>query len=279
MKRQKFIKAYNNQKFLHSADGRTVRMLCEYLEPLQRFRHERVSNTIVFFGSSRTRPLQQTESELHRIEEELAASGERSHEDERRLNRAINAVRLSRYYDEATELAKMVTDWAQHRKNNSRYFVVCSGGGPGIMEAANRGAHHAGGKSVGLCISLPHEQQSNKFISPNLGFEFHYFFMRKYWFVYLAKALVIFPGGFGTLDELFEVLTLVQTEKVTKPLAIILYGSEYWNNIINFDTMIEWGTISAEDLNLFHVCDSPDQAFKALVDILTDNENNHSLPG
>jgi uncharacterized protein (TIGR00730 family) len=140
------------------------------------------------------------------------------------------------------------------------------------MEAADRGAQEAGGKSVGLCISLPHEQQANEFISPKLGFEFHYFFMRKYWFVYLAKALVVFPGGFGTLDEMFEVLTLVQTEKVTKPLAIVLYGSEYWDNVVDFDTMIQWGTISANDLNLFHVCDTPDQAFKALVETLNNNE-------
>jgi uncharacterized protein (TIGR00730 family) len=277
-KRQKLVKAYNNKQFLHSADGRTVRMLCEYYEPLHRFRKEGVSDTIVFFGSSRAKPLKEAQQDLERIEKELAGKRNLSTDDQKRLDRAVRAVRLAKYYDDAVTLAKMVTKWDQSRPRSSRYFMVCSGGGPGIMEAANRGAYEAGGKSTGLCISLPHEQQSNPFISPHLGFEFHYFFMRKYWFVYLAKALIIFPGGFGTMDELFEVLTLLQTQKVTKPLAIILYGGEYWKNVINFDTMIEWGTISQKDLDLFHLCDSPERAFDILVTNLTNNENNHLLP-
>ena len=278
MKRSKVIKAYNNQRFLHSADGRTVRMLCEYYEPLQRFRKQGVSNTIVFWGSSRARPLEVTEPELRRVETELSRINNPSQEQRSRLDAAMAAVRMSRYYHEAVELSKKITTWANHRPPDSRYFVVCSGGGPGIMEAANRGANEAGGKSAGLCISLPHEQLCNQYITPSLGFEFHYFFMRKYWFVYLAKALVMFPGGFGTFDEMFEVLTLVQTQKVTKPLAIILYGSEYWNHAINFESMIEWGTISRSDLNLFHVCNTPDEAFHTLVEHLTINENNHTLP-
>jgi hypothetical protein len=250
---------------------------------MQRFRKQGVSNTIVFWGSSRARPLEVTEPELRRIQDELSRSGgvqlnAPTEEQRHRLDAAMAAVRMSRYYHEAVELSKKITTWANHRPTGSRYFVVCSGGGPGIMEAANRGASEAGGKSSGLCISLPHEQLCNQYITPSLGFEFHYFFMRKYWFVYLAKALVMFPGGFGTLDEMFEVLTLVQTQKVTKPLAIILYGSEYWKHVINFKSMIEWGTISAEDLNLFHICDTPDEAFNTLVDHLNTNENNHTLP-
>jgi len=277
-KRQKLVKAYNNKNFLHSADGRTVRMLCEYLEPAQRFRREGVSDTIVFFGSSRAKPPDAARQELSRVEQELAGVASPSSDQLSRLESANASVHLSRYYDDAVTLARMITEWDRKRPRNSRYFMVCSGGGPGIMEAANRGAYEAGGKSAGLCISLPHEQQSNPYISPHLGFEFHYFFMRKYWFMYLAKALVMFPGGFGTLDEMFEVLTLVQTQKVTKPLCLILYGSEYWNKVIDFDTMIKWGTIRAEDLKLFHMCDSPDDAFKILVSILTHHENNHSLP-
>lgn len=275
MPKPKLVKAYNKQRFLHSADGRTVRMLCEYLEPQQRFRKEGVTDTIVFFGSSRARSLEVTQPELERIEREIA-QGTPSDELTHCLEEAKRAVRLSRYYEDARELAKKVTNWTNGHSSKSQKYVVCSGGGPGIMEAADRGAQEAGGKSVGLCISLPHEQQANEYISPKLGFEFHYFFMRKYWFVYLAKALVVFPGGFGTLDEMFEVLTLVQTEKVTKPLTIVLYGSEYWDEVVDFDTMIRWGTISADDLHLFHVCDTPDQAFNTLVKTLKNNQSNQN---
>ena len=276
--RQKLVKAYNNKQFLHSADGRTVRMLCEYLEPLQRFRKEGVTDTIVFFGSSRAKSLENSQRELELVEKELEGINPLSIEQQSQLDQARAAISLSRYYEDASILARMVTEWDMKRPPNSKYFMVCSGGGPGIMEAANRGAYEAGGKSAGLCISLPHEQQSNPYISPHLGFEFHYFFMRKYWFMYLAKALVMFPGGFGTLDEMFEVLTLVQTQKVTKPVSLILYGSDYWNDVINFDTLIKWGTIKAKDLELFHVCDTPEDAFKILVNALTYHENNHHLP-
>ena len=178
-------------------------------------------------------------------------------------------LKMSRYYEDAVELSKKLTTWSQKQKKTDDNFMICSGGGPGIMEAANKGAKLAGGESVGLNISIPFEQFVNKYVKPEFAFEFHYFFMRKLWFVDLASALIAFPGGFGTLDEMMEVLTLLQTGKIKKPLKVIVYDSEYWSNILNFDGMIENGLISKKDLKLFDICDDIDEVFKKVTDHFT----------
>jgi uncharacterized protein (TIGR00730 family) len=227
--------AYKDEEFLDGTDARSLRILSEYLHPLSHFRDERIQDTVVFFGSAR-------------VEEDGP---------------------LGRYYTEARELARMITGWSEALPLESRRFVVCTGGGPGIMEAANRGAHDAGGKTIGLNIGLPFEQWPNPYITPQLSFEFHYFFMRKFWFAYLAKALVVFPGGFGTLDEMTEILTLAQTQKLEGKIIIILYGESYWREVLNFDALVKYGTISAEDLELFHMVDDTQSAFEILRDGLT----------
>ncbi len=220
--------AYHDPEFIDSDDGRPIRIVSEYLAPLRSFRNAGVSATVVFFGSSRVR----------------------------------SGSPLGRYYDEASELARLVTEWS-HKEWAGR-LSVCSGGGPGIMEAANRGAHLAGGRSIGLNIGLPQEQRPNRFISPGLRFEFHYFFMRKLWFAHLAHALIAFPGGFGTFDELFEILTLAQTRKLDRPIPVFLYGSAYWNEVVNFEALVRHGTITAEDLKLFEFVDEPHAALARL---------------
>jgi uncharacterized protein (TIGR00730 family) len=248
-------KAYDNRDFLASREARTLRILSEYLEPQARFARYRIKDTIVFFGSARALPPEQ-------VPEAVAAA--EAIGTPAALAAARNTARLSRYYDGARDLARMVTEWSKSLQLPSRRFIVCSGGGPGIMEAANRGASEAAGISIGLGISLPSEPSANPYITRELGFEFHYFFMRKFWFVYLAKALVVFPGGFGTLDELFEILTLVQTKKTVKRLPIVLYGSEYWNEVLNLEALVSWGTISPADLQLFRVVDTPEEALEHL---------------
>ena len=256
-------KAYLNEDFLRSPDARLLRILAEYMQPLARFRAEHIRDTVVFFGSARSRSPHEAREWKERVERKIAEEGT-SPESDRDLVRAESALRLSRYYQDAVTLSRMVTEWSLSLPEVGRRFIVCSGGGPGMMEAANRGAQEAGGKSIGLNISIPFEQDPNPYISPELNFEFHYFFMRKYWFVYLAKALVVFPGGFGTLDELMEVLTLVQTKKLSKRLPIVMYGSEYWNDILNLDAMVKWGTIAPADLKLFKLYDTPEDAFQYL---------------
>lgn len=267
------IKAYRNIKFLTSPDARTIRVLCEFLEPQSRFRRMNAQNTVVFFGSARTLPADVSDENLRQVQGELAGVPEPDAQQKRRLERAECDVKMSRYYADAMELAEKLTTWSRQIEPPSDRFLVCSGGGPGIMEAVNRGAHNAGGPSIGLNISLPFEQVPNRYQTPELSFEFHYFFIRKFWFVYLAKALVIFPGGFGTLDELFELLTLVQTGKTQKHVPIVIFGTEYWNELLNWDTMVKWGTISPEDLKLFRFCDEVDEAFEYLKEEL----NNHHL--
>ena len=259
------FKAYENPAFLKSRDARIVRMLCEYLEPLQRFQRLQVRETVVMFGSARARPMAAVRPEF-----DAAQAERRKHRDKvpkevrEKVERLQGEMRLARYYEDTAELSRLLTAWAKSLGQGNR-FVVCSGGGPGIMEAANRGATEmAGGKSIGLTISLPNEQSGNPFITPELLFEFHYFFMRKLWFVYMATALVIFPGGFGTMDELFEVLTLVQTRKITRPLPVVLYGRKFWQELINWDTLIRWGTINAKDVELFKIVDDPREAFNYL---------------
>ncbi len=249
-------KAYKNLDFLTSRDARTIRILSEYLEPQSRFAHYNVKDTVVFFGSARALSSDDAQKAL----EQARAAG-----DEAAIGRAESAVKLSRYYDEARELARLMTEWSKSLKGSKRRFIVSSGGGPGIMEAANRGASDASGVSIGLGISLPNEPTANSYITRELTFEFHYFFMRKFWFVYMAKGLVVFPGGFGTMDELFELLTLVQTGKIGRRMPTVLYGAEFWNDVLNIDALVKWGTISPGDPDLFKVASTPQEAFEFLT--------------
>jgi uncharacterized protein (TIGR00730 family) len=254
--------AYLNEEFLETAEARPIRMLSEYLEPLGRFKDEKIQDTVVFFGSARVDSRERAERALAT----LRARGVRQVDGqfEAELSKSRRAVEWARFYEEARELSRLLTAWSITLQSEHHRFVVTSGGGPGIMEAANRGAREAGGKTIGLNIRLPFEQGANPYITDGLHFEFHYFFMRKFWFAYLAKALVIFPGGFGTCDELFEILTLAQTDKLSKKIGVILYGSEYWNQILNFRPMAEWGAVADDDLDLLHYADSPSDAFEQL---------------
>ena len=261
-------KAYLDPSFLKSEDARPIRLLAEYLEPQRRFKLQNIQDTVVFFGSAR---IHSREAAQQALDELLKVHGVGSSRDvDEILARGRRAVEWSRYYEEARELAHMLTEWAQGLDTTHHRFVVTSGGGPGIMEAANRGASDAGGKTIGLNISLPHEQGPNRYITDGLHFEFHYFFMRKFWFAYLAKALVIFPGGFGTLDEMFEILTLMQTEKLAKQIQIVLYGSEYWDPILNMKPLVEWGAIADRDVDLLTRADTPESAFQLLKAHLTE---------
>jgi uncharacterized protein (TIGR00730 family) len=254
-------KFYRDSEFMHSPDARSLRILSEYLGPLSYFHREKIKDTIVFFGSARAVPKSQAEEEYRGLLNNGKKAG-KSDDHTSALKQAKIRLELATYYDEAVELSRLLTVWALSLGKKARRFVICSGGGPGIMEAANRGAREAGGKTVGLNISLPFEQAPNPYISPELSFEFHYFFTRKYWFAYLAKALIVFPGGFGTLDELMEILTLIQTRKINKKMVVLLYGSKYWNELLNFDALVRWGTVDATDLKLFNFADSPKQAFQ-----------------
>jgi uncharacterized protein (TIGR00730 family) len=256
--------AYENETFLTSPDGRILRLLSEYIEPLSRFRREQIQDTVVFFGSARIKSNAAAQNILSDAKGN-GAPGQQAAD----LKRAEAAVDMARYYEDARRLAYLLTQWSSQIPAKRRRFVVTTGGGPGIMEAANLGATEAGGKTIGLNINLPFEQNPNPYITPSLNFEFHYFFMRKFWFAYLAKGLVIFPGGFGTLDELFEILTLAQTEKLAKKILVVIYGSEYWKKIINFDAMVDAGVISREDLGLFKIANTPEESFEFLKEGLT----------
>jgi uncharacterized protein (TIGR00730 family) len=255
-------------EFMRSDEARPLRILAEYLEPQRRFERESIQDTVVFFGSARVKSRDQARRDIAR----LRAARRRGHPGRAHLD-AVRRARMSlvwsRFYEEARELARLLTSWSLALNASRQRFVVCSGGGPGIMEAANRGAREAGGKTIGLNITLPHEQESNPYISPNLSFEFHYFFMRKFWFAYLAKAFVIFPGGFGTLDELFEMLALVQTRKIGDQHAVVLYGRAYWDEILAFKPLAEWGAISPRDLRLLRRAETPAEAFEHLREHLT----------
>jgi uncharacterized protein (TIGR00730 family) len=261
--------AYENEPFLSSPDGRILRILSEYQEPLARFRREQIQDTVVFFGSARFQGADAARKNLAAVEKNAAKTP--SPQQENDLKRALAAVDMARYYEDARRLAHLLTEWSIQIPARRRRFVVTTGGGPGIMEAANLGAHEAGGKTIGLNINLPFEQNPNSYITPALNFEFHYFFMRKFWFAYLAKALVIFPGGFGTIDELFEILTLAQTDKLAKKILVVIYGSEYWHRIMNFQAFVDAGTVAPEDLNLFKFVDTPEDAFTFLRDGLTEH--------
>jgi uncharacterized protein (TIGR00730 family) len=262
--------AYENPKFLNGPDGRSLRILSEYSEPLTRFRRERIQDTVVFFGSARFHSRSTAEEHLQLLEKPGSAQPAPPEEQERvRLAKAD--VQMARYYEDARRLAYLLGDWSKKLPGKRHRFVVTTGGGPGIMEAANLGAYEAGAKNIGLNIHLPFEQMPNPYITPELNFEFHYFFMRKLWFAYLAKALVIFPGGFGTFDELFEILTLAQTEKLAKKIFVVIYGSEYWKKVINFQAFVDAGAVSPKDLNLFKMCDQPEEAFEYLRDGLMEH--------
>ena len=264
------IKAYKDLNFLNSDEARNIRVLCEMTEPGLRFAKEKIKDTIVLFGSARIMPIDVAQAKLEDIQAAIGDPDNLTAAEKRALHLAQSAVKAAPYYNMAVELAEELTKWSMSLpEKDQRRFIICSGGGPGIMEAANRGAHNVGGKSVGLGISLPFEQGVNEYIPDVLQFEFHYFFVRKYWFVLLAKALVAFPGGFGTMDELFETLTLVQTGKVTDPPPIVLFGSEFWHSVVNFESLIEWGTISRADLDLFKVVDTVEQARDYIIEQLT----------
>src|SRR5256885_14956072 len=259
--------AYLSPDFLESDEARPIRILSEYLEPLRRFKDQKIQDTVVFFGSARVDSRERAERALQTLRARGDRSADAKYEEE--LTKSRKAVEWARYYEDARELARLLTSWSLTLQSENHRFVVTSGGGPGIMEAAHRGAREAGGKTIGLNIRLPFEQGANPYITEGLQFEFHYFFMRKFWFAYLAKALVIFPGGFGTCDELFEILTLVQTDKLSKKIGIILYGSEYWNQVLHFKPMAEWGAIADKDLELLQRVDSPEEGFEYLRDGLT----------
>jgi uncharacterized protein (TIGR00730 family) len=308
--KHKAPKAYLDEKFLISPEARGMRILSEYVEPRSRLAHARVKDTIVFFGSARIQSPEEADAELRQLknakqlaEQTNSFSKEVAAELEEALRRAKMHKELARYYEDATELARLLTEWSitQAAQNYEKVqlakgqvaaaqireqipyvnvesikthsfrqrYVICSGGGPGIMEAANRGASLAGGKTIGFNIALPFEQMPNSYITDELNFEFHYFFMRKFWFAYLGKALVIFPGGFGTMDELFECLTLIQTGKIRKKMPIVVYGSSFWQKIVDMEMLEYFGMISRQDLNLIHFSDSPQEAFEYLTAELT----------
>ena len=266
--------AYLDSDFLDSEEARPIRILAEYLEPLGRFKAQNIQDTVVFFGSARIHSREAAEQALEQLERR-APWRSASAEHDAHLARSRKAVEWSRYYEEARELAGLLTAWSSSLESTHHRFVVTSGGGPGIMEAANRGAFEAGGKTIGLNIRLPFEQGANRYITEGLQFEFHYFFMRKFWFAYLAKALVIFPGGFGTLDEMFEILTLMQTEKLQKQIQVILYGTDYWDPIVNLEPMEEWGAIAPGDTELVQRANTPAEAFELLKTHLTEH---HLMP-
>jgi uncharacterized protein (TIGR00730 family) len=264
--------AYEDQEFLESDEARPLRILAEYLDPLRRFKKHNIQDTVVFFGSARVPSRMLARRNLTRARD---AAGRHSAEYKAALKRSEKALEWSQYYEDARSLAKLLTAWSLSLDSARNRFVVCSGGGPGIMEAANRGAHEAGGKSIGLNIRLPFEQAPNRYVTKDLLFQFHYFFMRKFWFAYLAKALVIFPGGFGTIDEMFEILTLAQTRKLSKKLLVILYGTAYWDQVLNLHPLEEWGAINPQDLKLLCRVDSVPKAFEELKNHLTQH---HMVP-
>jgi uncharacterized protein (TIGR00730 family) len=261
-KRGRADKAYLNETFLRSSSARPLRILSEYLEPKKRFDESRIDDTIVFMGSARLRSREDAMAAVH-----AAESGDGD------IDVARRHLAMSRYYEDARELAHRFTVWSKALADEERRFVVCTGGGPGVMEAANRGASEAKGLNVGLTISIPIEEFDNTYVTRDLSFHFHYFFMRKFWFAYLAKALLVFPGGFGTLDELFEILTLRQTGKMSKNLVIVLFGTQYWEEVVNFDALVRHGTIDRKDLDLFHRTDSVDEAFQ----IITTHLEEHAM--
>lgn len=261
-KQKTYEKAYKNQDFLNSPEGRSIRILSEFLEPKARFEKNHILDTIVLFGSARFK----SAKDAQKLYDEIKSMDPKHVPNyAKKLRYAQVMIEMSKYYEDAVELSRMLTEWSLDLPTDMNRFIICSGGGPGIMEAANKGAKQAGGFSIGLNISIPYEQFINKYVTPELKFEFHYFFMRKFWFVYLAKALIVFPGGFGTMDEFFELLTLMQTGKIKKHMKVIVYDEKYWRHIINFEGLAEYGTIDPDDMKLFTFCNTPEQAFKEIT--------------
>lgn len=267
-KEQKTVKAYQNEDFLASSDARIVRLLSEYLEPKARFKKHKIMDTIVFFGSARLKARKDALIDFNKIKN---ANPKTIPNFARELRMAQHNLGMSKYYEDAVELSRRLTEWSMNLETSANRFIICTGGGPGIMEAANRGAKKAGGYSVGLNISIPFEQFVNHYVTKELSFEFHYFFMRKFWFAYLSKAFIVFPGGFGTFDELFEILTLVQTDKIRKKLALVIYDEKYWKSVVNFNALIDNGVISESDLKVFNFCNDVDTAFKVVKEHLEKN--------
>jgi uncharacterized protein (TIGR00730 family) len=266
-------KAYRNIDFLTSKDARIIRILSEFLEPQSRFKFHNIIDTIVFFGSARLKSKKDAEKELKSFKKH---NSNKTKDYSKKLKKLESLVKMSRYYEDAVELSEKLTKWSMQLPTDKKRFIVCSGGGPGIMEAANKGAKNAGGYSIGLNISIPYEQFVNKFVKKELAFEFHYFFMRKFWFAYLAKALIVFPGGFGTLDEFMEILTLMQTGKIKKDMKVIVYDREYWENVINFQFIIDNGLIDENDLKLFDFCSSVEEVFNKIVEYFNEHYLNNS---
>jgi uncharacterized protein (TIGR00730 family) len=265
---------HEDQEFLQSTPARPLRIMAEYLQPLMQLKKENIGDTIVIFGSARIESRETALARYTRLKKQKTAKlGDKPRAAHRlALSNAKSALEMSRYYEEARELSHKITSWASSLGPKPRRFVICSGGGPGIMEAANRGAYEAGGKSIGLSIELPHEQFSNAYISPELSLNFHYFFMRKLWFAQIAKALIVFPGGFGTMDELWEMMTLLQTGKLSKNNMILIYGRRYWEQVLNFRAMVRWGMINPEEYKLIQFADTVGEAFEK---IRTDMEKYH----
>ena len=257
---------HEDRTFMSSTPARPIRILAEYIHPLAQLKKEGIGDTIVMFGSARVDSHETAAARYTRLKREKAGKMSATQLQHHRLaiREAKSALEMSRYYEEARQLSHKLTTWALSLGPRPRRFVVCSGGGPGIMEAANRGAYEAGGKSIGLSIELPHEQFANPYISPELSFNFHYFFMRKLWFAQIAKALIVFPGGFGTMDELWEMMTLSQTGKMPKDTLILIYGRKYWDDVLNLKAMVRWGMISQEDFDQLQFADSVDEAFEAI---------------
>jgi len=266
-------KAYDNSKFLHSRDGRIIRIISEYLYPEQRLSRAGIKRAVIFFGSARIEPTLELETKITDFENKLISLTDTSQKQKiiNQIEVCNHKLQLAKYYDDARQISFNITKWSNEQPKSNQVHI-CTGGGPGIMEAANRGANDAGGRSIGLNISLPFEQESNKYISPDLNFEFHYFFMRKFWLVYLSQILVVFPGGFGTIDELMEILTLRQTSKMRIPKKIFLYSKEWWTKVINFDYLAAMGVISHEDLNLYTYVNTPEEATEQIITNLSNNQ-------
>ena len=260
-------KSYEKIEFLNSSDARSIRVLCELIEPHSKLKQKKVTSTIVFFGSVRSKEKKIAIQDLAELEKKMRAENRSKPQLEHELQKAKRLVKLSEYYDKALSLSRKLSAWGS--VSNPEKHHICSGGGPGMMEAANRGAHEMRCNSIAYGISLPFEQGINEFASEELSFEFHYFFIRKFYFLYHAKAVVVFPGGFGTMDELFETLTLIQTKKLNKRMPIYLFGKEFWDGLINFDHLIEWGVISVQDIDLFRIVNDVEEAYELIIDDLT----------